>query len=288
LTAQRFPSVHLTIKDGLPSNAVYCVLKDARGIIWIGTDAGLVKYDGFQLKTFTKKNGLAGNFIRDIKEDKQGNLWIACYGDGLSRYDGKKFKNFYIKNGLVHNQIRTLFFSSKNELFIGTERGLSIFKEDKFQNLLIHPLDFYDRFQIMKIWEKNGKLFFLSRSHGYFSIIKSLNDKYQIKKIGKNTTQIYTFCIGNKKYYSNDHGLFLDKSKGYVSIDSTQIKKLNAYPEWNSPNTYEQVLNYIQSINEDEEPQSNSQYSKQQYQGNVSKDDKDYLQKKFFELNKIS
>ena len=168
LTAQRFPSVHLTIKDGLPSNAVYCVLKDSRGIIWIGTDAGLVKYDGFQLKTFTKKNGLAGNFIRDIKEDKKGNLWIACYGDGLSRYDGKKFKNFSTKNGLVHNQIRTLFFSSKNELFIGTERGLSIFKEDKFQNILIQPLDFYDRFQIMKIWEKNGKLFFLSRSHGYF------------------------------------------------------------------------------------------------------------------------
>jgi len=38
-------------------------------------------------------------------------------------------------------------------------------------------------------------------------------------------------------------------------MTSTQIKKLNAYPEWNNPNTYEQVLQYIQSINEDEEPQ---------------------------------
>ena len=36
-------------------------------------------------------------------------------------------------------------------------------------------------------------------------------------------------------------------------MTSTQIKKLNAYPEWNTPNTYIQVLNYIQSINEDEE-----------------------------------
>jgi hypothetical protein len=36
-------------------------------------------------------------------------------------------------------------------------------------------------------------------------------------------------------------------------MTSTQIKKLNAYPEWNSPNTYEQVLNYTQSTNEDEE-----------------------------------
>jgi len=38
-------------------------------------------------------------------------------------------------------------------------------------------------------------------------------------------------------------------------MTSTQIKKLNAYPEWNSPNTYEQVLNYTQSISENEEPQ---------------------------------
>ena len=38
-------------------------------------------------------------------------------------------------------------------------------------------------------------------------------------------------------------------------MTSTQIKKLNAYPEWNSLPTYIQVVNYIQSINEDEEPE---------------------------------
>ena len=40
-----------------------------------------------------------------------------------------------------------------------------------------------------------------------------------------------------------------------ISNDINTNKKLNAYPEWNSPITYEQVLVYIQSINEDEEPQ---------------------------------
>jgi replicative DNA helicase len=48
------------------------------------------------------------------------------------------------------------------------------------------------------------------------------------------------------------------------------------------------LTSILGEYDEDEEPQSNSQYPKQQYQGNVSKDDKDYLQKKFFELNKIS
>ena len=58
-------------------------------------------------------------------------------------------------------------------------------------------------------------------------------------------------------------------------MTSTQIKKLNAYPEWNTLPTYESVLNYIQSINEDEEPQypenlKNSQ--KARYKQKFSKD----------------
>ena len=58
-------------------------------------------------------------------------------------------------------------------------------------------------------------------------------------------------------------------------MTSTQIKKLNAYPEWNTLPTYMQALNYIQSINEDEEPQypetfNNSQ--KTRYKQKFSKD----------------
>ena len=59
-------------------------------------------------------------------------------------------------------------------------------------------------------------------------------------------------------------------------MTSTQIKKLNAYPEWNSPTTYEQVLNYIQSINEDEEepqyPSNLKSYQKARYKQKFSKD----------------
>jgi hypothetical protein len=58
-------------------------------------------------------------------------------------------------------------------------------------------------------------------------------------------------------------------------MTSTQIKKLNAYPEWNTLPTYESVLNFVQSINEDEEPQypenlNNSQ--KARYRQKFSKD----------------
>lgn len=220
--AQRFPSKHFTISNGLPSNAVYCVLKDSRGIIWIGTDAGLVKYDGFQLKTFTKKNGLAGNFIRDIKEDKKGNLWIACYGDGLTKFDGKKYKNFSTKNGLVHQEIRRLYFDKKQQLWIGTERGVSVLSGNKFYNYNTQKFDRYDRFQVMQFWEENNQLYFLSRTHGYYKSQLS-SGKLQCESLGKLFSQIFFFKVGGNSYFSHHDGLSVDTTTSHFPIDLTKV-----------------------------------------------------------------
>jgi ligand-binding sensor domain-containing protein len=241
LSAQRFPSVHLTIKDGLPSNAVYCVLKDSRGIIWIGTDAGLVKYDGFQLKTFTKKNGLAGNFIRDIKEDKFGNLWIACYGDGLTKFDGKKYKNFSTKNGLVHQEIRRLYFDKKQQLWIGTERGVSVLSGNKFYNYNTQKFDRYDRFQVMQFWEENNQLYFLSRTHGYYKSQLS-SGKLQCESLGKLYSQIFFFKVGKNNYFSNHNGLSVDTTTSHFPIDSVNAIPFNPNIIWDVAPTKKGVL----------------------------------------------
>ena len=58
-------------------------------------------------------------------------------------------------------------------------------------------------------------------------------------------------------------------------MTSTQIKKLNAYPEWNSLPSYIDAMNYIQSINEDEEPQYPNYFNsaqKKRYEQKFSKD----------------
>ena len=229
--AQRFPSVHFTIKDGLPSNAIYCVFKDSRGIIWIGTDAGLVKYDGFQFKTFTKKNGLAGNFIRDIKEDKSGNLWIACYGDGLTKFDGAKFKNYSTKNGLVHAEIRRLHFDQSQRLWIGTERGLSVFTNDKFYSYNANKFDGYNRFQIMQFWEENRQLYFLSRTHGYYKA-QIQSGKLICNSLGKLYSQIFYFKVGKNKYFSNHSGLHVDTTDNHFPVDTVYANLANNNIIW--------------------------------------------------------
>lgn len=230
--AQRFPSKHLTIKDGLPSNAVYCVFKDSRGIVWIGTDAGLVKYDGYHLKTFTKKNGLVGNFIRDIKEDKFGNLWVACYGDGLTKFGNNKYTNYTTKNGLVNSEIRTLFFNSKGKLFIGTEKGLSILSENRFSNYVTKSLSFWGQFQVMQFCEIKNEVYFLSRTHGYFKIKNFKDSTFLIEKLGRNAQQVYFFNFRKSKYYSVDAGFFEDNTDSKFPIESKVHKKISDILVW--------------------------------------------------------
>src|SRR6056297_2887001 len=121
----------LTINDGLPSNKIRDIYKDSRGFIWIGTSAGLTRYDGNHFKTYTTDHGLAGNRVWSIDEDDQGNLWLGCYGEGISKFDGQSFTNYSEQDGLINNNVRKVQYSEIHEgMLIGTSYGFS-FLQDK-------------------------------------------------------------------------------------------------------------------------------------------------------------
>ena len=56
--SQLIPSKNVTINEGLPSNSIKSLFKDSRGYIWIGTDAGLCRYDGKNYKVYNEATGL--------------------------------------------------------------------------------------------------------------------------------------------------------------------------------------------------------------------------------------
>ncbi len=71
---------HFTVDDGLPTLDVYHIQQDKNGFIWIGTDVGLVRYDGYDFEVMTTRDGLPNNDIIRILEDRQGKLWISSFG----------------------------------------------------------------------------------------------------------------------------------------------------------------------------------------------------------------
>jgi ligand-binding sensor domain-containing protein len=77
--------------SGLPSNETYCVVQDKKGYIWFGTDHGVVKYNGYNFRTYTTADGLTDNTVFRIKEDGEGRLWFMTLSGGICYLEGNSF-----------------------------------------------------------------------------------------------------------------------------------------------------------------------------------------------------
>ena len=86
---------HLTAEDGLLDNMTFAIFQDSKGYIWIGSKAGLQRYDGYDFVNFTYNfkhpaSGLQEMVIRHITESSDGTIWVGTAGGGITRYkDGK-------------------------------------------------------------------------------------------------------------------------------------------------------------------------------------------------------
>ncbi len=82
---------HLTVEDGLSQSSVTCIFQDSKGFMWFGTQDGLNRYDGYNIKVFKNDpedtTSLINNFIFSIYEDTSGALYIENQGGGFQRYD---------------------------------------------------------------------------------------------------------------------------------------------------------------------------------------------------------
>lgn len=99
LFATGTPMRHFTIEDGLPSNTIYDVYEDENGILWIGTDKGVSKFNGLKFENFSTADGLSDNECFYFKKDKQNRMWIATFNGELC----------YYKDGVFHNPKNTPF-----------------------------------------------------------------------------------------------------------------------------------------------------------------------------------
>ena len=127
---------NISIKDGLSQSSPNCIFQDSRGFIWIGTEDGLNKYDGFTFNVFRPvqhdPNSISNPRILAISEDKAGNLWIGTNGGGLNKYNRhtNKFTTYLpgskdspgLSGGVVHSIVAT----PDDELWAGTDNGLSL------------------------------------------------------------------------------------------------------------------------------------------------------------------
>ncbi|MDB6083389.1 MAG: hypothetical protein JWN43_1270, partial [Gammaproteobacteria bacterium] len=128
---------HLTTSDGLPQGTVFVTLQDSQGFVWLGTEDGLVRYDGHELFRYaysrSVKAALPGNYIQAIVEDRRHDLWIAIKDGGIARWS-RATDSFTAyrhdaanPNSLASNAVHDLLVDASGRVWVGTtDAGIDI------------------------------------------------------------------------------------------------------------------------------------------------------------------
>ncbi len=202
-----------TISNGLPSRNTTTVIKDRKGFIWVGTENGLCKFDGYTFKTYINKKGdstsISNNFIICLIEDKAGRIWVGTM-DGLNIFNPntEKFTRFYHnernKTSLSNNKIWSLLADHDNRIWIGTDDGFNLFVEGSgsFKTYHPNPADKYalKGKSVNAIIEDCGYLWLGNWGEGLNKFDVKANRFYNFKQVfpstEKSPNDIWTLCKG--------------------------------------------------------------------------------------------
>ncbi len=121
------------MENGLPQNTVQALVQTRNGFVWLGTELGLVRFDGngFQVFDHNSTPSLPSGDIRCLLETRDGALWIGT-SEGLARWKDGVVTAFSTKDGLPGNTIERILETGDGELWINTDQGLARFNHDRF------------------------------------------------------------------------------------------------------------------------------------------------------------
>jgi ligand-binding sensor domain-containing protein len=128
----------LSLEDGLSQSSVQSILQDKEGLIWIGTQNGLNRYDGRQFVVYQNNPydpySIMNNMILSLCEDNHGNIWIGTLGGGLIRFEKRSNRFFSLLSDSTfsalynENVIWALFYDEKEDiLWIGGSSKLLMY-----------------------------------------------------------------------------------------------------------------------------------------------------------------
>lgn len=185
-----------SVDDGLCDNLVSNITIDSKGSIWVGTWGGICKFNGNSFASFPIPNPHievpsyqeTTNWISEIMEDTNGNIWIGRDGFGVTKFDGETFTHFTKKDGLASNNVTDI-------------------QEDKFGNIWFSSRitekdnpDANKRFGTGGLVKYNGKNFMdFPTIEGLYS-----SDVFQIYRDSKDNIWISAQSNGVYKYDGNE------------------------------------------------------------------------------------
>jgi ligand-binding sensor domain-containing protein/signal transduction histidine kinase/AraC-like DNA-binding protein/AmiR/NasT family two-component response regulator len=143
------PAAHLyqlSPENGLLCNNVETICQDAKGFLWIGSNEGLQRWDGYTFKTyqhnFKDSSGLSSNIIYSILEDQSGQIWVGTI-TGLNLYnpDLDDFEPIQISSNGESIPVNVIKGATDGKLWLATSNGLCLYNPKSKTNTWYYASD---------------------------------------------------------------------------------------------------------------------------------------------------
>lgn len=205
----------ITQQDGLRNGNVRSIVRDFQGFVWIGTEDGLHRFDGNQMKIYRNLEGdsltISSNFILSLYEDSKHNLWIGTLDGGLCLYD-RGLDNFrriiFAGDTKATNRgVRTIEEGDDNYLYVGSDNMFRA-KIDELWNMR------FDKVTIQKdsVTKAGTRVLVIVEEEGP-TLLVSINTQ-GLFKYNANTGQSYLHPIS--KITGDIQTLFIDKRRNVL------------------------------------------------------------------------
>ncbi len=220
---------NITTADGLPENSGQCILQDYLGYLWIGTQNGLARYDGYSMRVFTLEKDIDNNLSTSdliLYEDKRKILWVGSLA-GLNKFnrENETFKLYSSiqddSTTINSNLVRSFYEDRQGRFWIGTQVGLNLFDREKETFTSYHFINnsksaspYLDYLPINSIIEdpSSGNLFIGTEKNGLwiFDVTDKTFSKYSPDNLDKKIDRIQSFCKSKdgKIWIASTHTLF--------------------------------------------------------------------------------
>ena len=118
-------------EDGLPGNEVTSILQTRDSYLWIGTSAGLARFDGVRFTRFGEPEGIRNSRVLCLFEDRLGTLWVGTDGGGIFHLVKGRFQALTCRDGLANDVVMALAQDARGRLWIGTYGGLNCWSDGR-------------------------------------------------------------------------------------------------------------------------------------------------------------
>lgn len=183
--------------------------QDGNKNLWIGTEAGLARYNSSGLSFINASSGLSHNAINTIVEDHEGSIWVGTYYGGLNRLRDGPFINFTVLNGLADNTIHCVYQSSDSIVWIGTENGLTLYKNGVLQGVNDYGLQ---QAKVRDVFQDSRGNLWVATYSGVVKIRNGTSVKYTVDDgLSNNQTRLIFEDNKNRIWVGTRSGLNLYK-----------------------------------------------------------------------------